>query len=134
VPQTLTPWAVLTSDDKYPEREKSDECDSEVRAAAADLAERVSKLLDELGKSARVSSGFRTQSANKAVGGAKTSNHLTGKAVDLEDTDGSLGRDILKRIDLLATHDLYMENPQYTHGWVHLQTEPTKSGRRVFVP
>ncbi len=134
MPQTITPWDVLTSGEKYPEREKSDECTTLVRQNAADLADRVSRLLDALGRKAAISSGFRTLSANRSVGGAQVSAHCTGEAVDLADTDGGLGRTILARIDLLDAYDLYLENPAYTRGWVHLQSRKTASGRRVFVP
>ena len=125
---------ILTSSNKHPDRERSDECTTEVRIKAADTAERVSRLLDRLGKSAKCSSGFRTSGANKASGGATQSAHLTGEAVDLEDSEGGLGRAILSDPGLLDACDLYVEHPNYTDGWLHCQTRPTKSGRRIFVP
>ena len=134
MPQTISPWDILTSSGKYPEREQSDECTTQVRTNAADLAERVSKLLDDLGRTAVVTSGFRTIQANKYAKGAVQSAHCEGKAIDLEDNDGGLGRSILNHVGLLASCDLYMEHPLYTNGWVHLQSRATKSGRRVFVP
>lgn len=143
MPQLITPLDVLTSSGKYPSREQSDECVTGVRINAADLAERVSKLLGALGiTSAKVSSGFRTKAANAAANGAKLSAHQTGQAVDLEDNDGTLGAAITSNIALLDTYDLYLENPYYTvktvngvaYRWVHLQSRRTPSGRRVFVP
>jgi hypothetical protein len=134
MPQTISPLDILNSHGKHPEREKSDECTSEVRIKAADLAERVSRLVDHLGIKPIISSGFRTTEANRKAGGSRSSAHLSGEAVDLEDKDGKIAILINARPDLLATYDLYMENTNYTSKWVHLQTRPTLSGRRIFVP
>ncbi len=116
---------VLTSGGKYPEREQSDECTSQVRAQAADLAERVSKLLDHIGIYPSISSGFRTKDANAAVGGAKNSAHLSGRAVDLADANGTL--ETLITDDLLERFNLWREDPARTKGWVHLDTVPRKN-------
>ncbi len=132
MPQTISLWDILTSSELSLDREKSDECTSEVRIAASDLAKRVSKLLDELGVSARVSSGFRTKAANTAARGSRASNHLTGKACDLEDPNGFL--DVMITDALLARFDLYREHPLHTAGWVHLQTVRPHSGNRTFLP
>ncbi len=134
MPQTISPLDILTSSGKYKEREQHEECTSPVRINAADLAERVSKLLDELGFRASVSSGFRTAAANSAANGAKRSAHQTGEAVDLVDPQGKLAQAILADTSILEKYDLYMENPQYTNGWVHLQSRRTKSGNRIFIP
>lgn len=134
MPQTINPMDVLTSGGIHNDREKSPECTTEVRIAAADLAERVSKLLDTLGIRPSISSGFRTQSANKSAGGSKNSAHCEGKAVDLHDPTGSLAAAIIRDVSILATCDLYCENPDYTKGWVHLDSRGPLSRRRVFIP
>lgn len=134
MPQTISPYDILTSSNKYPEREKSDECTTQVRINAADLAERVSRLLDLLGANPRVSSGFRTIQTNAKSKGAKASSHLTGEAVDLEDTSGTLATNIMRNLHLLEQCGLYMESPQHTKGWVHLTTRSPRSGNRVFIP
>lgn len=134
MPQTISPMDVLTSHGKYPGREKSDECSSEVRIKAADLAERVSRLVDHLGIKPIISSGFRTTEANRKAGGSRSSAHLSGEAVDLEDKDGSLDAAIDADPSVLDTYDLYREHPHYTPGWCHLSTRKTLSGRRTFVP
>lgn len=41
-------------------------------------------LRDAVGTSIRVNSGYRSPKVNKAVGGSKTSQHLEGKAADIE--------------------------------------------------
>jgi len=134
MPQTITPLDILTSSGRYPDREASTECSSEVRAAAADLAERVSGLLDALLVTASVSSGFRSRVTNGKVRGAKMSAHMSGQACDLLDRTGDLARAIAQRQDLLERYDLYLESPQHTPGWAHLQSRKTASGNRVFLP
>lgn len=135
MPQLITPLDVLTSSGRYPDRMDSPECVTGVRIRAADTAERVSKLLGHLGvTSAKVSSGFRTKAANSSANGAPLSAHQTGEAVDLADKDGSLARGITTHNALLRLYDLYLEDTSATPGWVHLQTRPTKSGKRVFLP
>jgi hypothetical protein len=96
------------------------------------LAERVTKLLSKLGVSTTISSGFRTNKANVGAKGRARSAHMTGEAVDLVDKDGSLARMITR--ELLEEFNLYLENPQFTRGWVHLQTRKTASGNRIFNP
>lgn len=131
----VTGMDVLTSSGRYPEREQDPSCDAAVRANAEELAERVSKLLLEVDfHPARVSSGFRTATANAAAGGAKKSAHMAGQAVDIADPAGSLCHSILRYPHVLEMFDLYMENPQHSPGWVHLQTRRVKSGRRIFNP
>jgi len=134
MPQTISPWDILTSGGKYEDREKDPECTTEVRINVADLAERVSKLLDHLGIRTTITSGFRTSAANKASNGAKVSAHCEGKAVDLEDQDGSLKRAILHDAGLLGRCDLYMEHPDSTPTWCHLSTRSPPSGSRIFRP
>lgn len=134
MPQSITPLDILTTQGKHPEREQSDECTSQVRINAADLAERVSRLLDHLGVRPSISSGFRTAEANRKTGGSGFSAHCEGKAVDLYDPKGALATTINRDISILDTFNLYMENTYYTPGWVHLSTRPTKSGRRIFIP
>lgn len=134
MPQTIYPLEILTSSGRYPEREKDAECTTAVRVAAADLAERVSKLLDELGFVTTVSSGFRTTAANKSANGAKRSAHQSGEAVDLWDPQGKIAQAVLADPSILEKYDLYMESPQHTNGWIHLSTRRTKSGNRIFLP
>jgi len=120
---------VLTSSGQYPDRLNSPECVHDVKYNAAILISRVNNLLRELGITqagqVKINSGFRTQAANKAAGGAPSSCHLFGMAVDLRDPDNSLEARITD--ELLEKHDLYREAPGNTRGWVHLQTRPTSS-------
>lgn len=47
------------------------------------LATQLQALRDELSEPVHIVSAYRTTSHNKAVGGAKNSQHLTGKAADI---------------------------------------------------
>lgn len=81
-----------------------------------------------------LSCAYRSPEHNTLVGGAKKSNHLTGCACDIIDSDGKLADYIMTNPELLEECDLYVENPEKTKGWVHLASVPPKSGNRVFKP
>lgn len=130
----ITPWDVLTSSGRYPDRIDSPECTSAVRICAADTAERVTKLLQRLGLRGDVCSGFRTLAANGSASGAKRSAHLSGEAVDLSDPRGTIKDAVLAHPYILEELDLYMESPHHTPGWCHLMTRRTASGNRIFLP
>lgn len=68
----------------------------------------------------------------KAMG----SSHLYGCAVDIADKDGKLAQWLLsvEGQRKLIECGLWMEDPKYTKGWVHLQSYCPKSGNRYFVP
>lgn len=77
---------------------------------------------------------YRSPEHNAKVGGAKKSNHLTGCACDIADSDGKLKDYIRMNIELLEECDLYVEDFDSTPTWVHLQSVSPKSGRRIFKP
>lgn len=80
-----------------------------------------------------ISSGWRPDVINaKVPGAAKASAHKTGEAVDLKDPNRVIAQFLFNRPDILEKAGLYLEHPDYTKGWAHLQTRPTK--RRVFIP
>jgi hypothetical protein len=112
------------------------ECTEEVQENAAETARRVSALVGDYLKR-WVSSGFRTSSVNaKTPGASKKSNHMRALAVDLETLGYFLKKDysVNGEKSLLVLHDLYLEDPDYTKGWTHLQIVPPASGKRVFIP
>lgn len=123
----LTVDDILTSSGKYPERATSSECTAEVRGNAYTLVSKVNSLFLDLGvpDSLSVSSGFRTQAANAGIpNAAKKSSHMEGKAVDLLDADGKLDAAIFAKPELLVKHNLYLEHPESTTGWTHLDIRP----------
>jgi len=83
-----------------------------------------------------VASGWRPSAVNGNTKNAATgSRHLTARAVDLRDTpERDLARWCLRNLDQLEDIGLWMEDPQWTPTWVHLQILPPGSGRRVYVP
>lgn len=68
----------------------------------------------------------------KAMG----SSHLYGCAVDISDPDGDLADWLQTSIGYgtLGECGLWMEDPKYTKGWVHLQSYCPKSMNRIFKP
>lgn len=66
----------------------------------------------------------------KAMG----SSHLYGCAVDISDPKGDLARWLFTTHDTLIRCGLWMENPEKTKGWCHLQTYAPKSMNRIFNP
>lgn len=73
--------------------------------------------------------GFRTPDSKT---GALHSPHREAKGVDVYDPDDSLDEWITDAI--LLKHDLYREDKGATKSWCHMQTRPTASGRRTFLP
>jgi len=79
-----------------------------------------------------VSSGYRPAAINAKAGGAKKSAHLSLEACDFKDVDGNIDQFCLDNIPVLEALGLWLENPDKTPGWCHLQTRP--ASRRVFNP
>lgn len=105
----------------------------------------VTVLLDRLNRIAvripfkiRINDGYRRpqdQPRNAAV----RSRHLSGEAVDIDDDDTAyVWKWIINNLDEVARIGFWLEDPRWTHGsvgtWVHLQTVPPASGRRIFIP
>lgn len=89
----------------------------------------------------RLASGWRSPQRNAAtVGAAAGSAHLSGEAIDLGEAKDSrpFARWCVANLHVLADFSLWMEDPRCTVGkwtsWVHLQTRPSASGLRVFLP
>lgn len=98
----------------------------------ADLLARINFLIAKLGINTVVTSGYRPDAINKQVGGAKKSNHTQCMAVDLKDSCGSIGKLLVNNVKLLEELGLFLESPEHTKGWVHLDTKQRKN--RVFIP
>lgn len=85
----------------------------------------------------QLASGWRPPAVNAATKNASpTSLHMTGQAADVYDHGDKLdawlmqppGQAALERIGL------WLEHPDFTPEWCHLQVIPPGSGRRVFRP
>jgi len=114
-------------------RDKEYPLDELLEINCAKLLYRVNGLLKVLKVNPSVTSGYRPGHYNKAAGGATQSSHISCEAVDLGDAHLQLGKTIANSM-LLKDFDLYMEDPAATPGWCHLQTRPTRSGKRIFKP
>lgn len=66
----------------------------------------------------------------KAMG----SSHLYGAAVDIADADGKLKSWLKANPNKLVECGLWMESPEYTKTWCHLQSYAPASFNRVFKP
>ena len=115
----------------------------EIQKNAADLLSRVNFLMAVFytsnpdAHSRRVNSGWRPPALNaKVPGAAAKSKHMTGHAIDIGDDDGALDAWLMTIPGQKALVDarLWMEHPSATPRWTHLQSEPPRSGRRVFYP
>ena len=93
----------------------------------------------------RVSSGWRPKVVNDATSNAgKTSNHITAEAIDVTDHDRAFAAWCVLNPKKLEECGLWMEDPRWcakfdektdaTYYWVHLQTVPPNSGKRIYRP
>lgn len=85
----------------------------------------IENILDPLreayGKSIIVTSGYRCQKLNSAVGGAKTSQHLTGEAADIRSVEDTISEN-KKLFDLIQKLNLPFDQliDEYNLNWVHV--------------
>ena len=129
-------------------REYGAELTPEITGNAVVLLERVNRLLaraaeyrigpavdDRTGTA--IASGWRPRAVNETtVNAGRTSKHVIGCAIDLRDAmpDRPLARWCLRNRDILEDVGLWMQDPQWTPTWVHLQSIPPGSGSRIFIP
>lgn len=136
---------MLTLADYYKGRDRlfASELTPEIAQNAKLTLERVNLLLQRFyathPRAARrtINSGWRPAAVNRKVqNAAKRSHHLTARACDLSDDDGALDRWLMTALGqrVLEHCGLWMEHPDATPRWCHVQIVPPKSGRRVFHP
>lgn len=107
----------------------------QMRDNAADMVARANMLLEHFGQVRSVNSGWRPRDLNaNTPGAAHNSPHIMCNAVDLEDRDGELDKFCMANPDLLTLIGLWMEHPEATPHWCHVQRVPPLSGKRVFIP
>jgi hypothetical protein len=103
------------------------------------LFDRLIELQDACELALVITSGLRSdeQQAKLREDGktkAIASQHLAGAAADILDSEGLLADWCLSNLKALEAIGFWMEHPDYTKGWVHVQINPPRSGRRVFIP
>lgn len=93
------------------------------------LNQLITNILDPLreswGNPIIVSSGYRCQELNKAVGGAKTSQHTLGQAADIH-TKSNTKEENKKLFDLIKSLKLPFDQliNEYNYKWVHVSYSP----------
>lgn len=108
------------------------------------LLPRLNQLRQIYGKPMVVTSGYRSLEDHLRIYAQKgitdkarvpmKSNHLIGAACDFADPKGELDAFLLQNEQLLKSIGLWVEHPDYSKGWAHLQCVAPKSGKRFFIP
>ena len=87
-------------------------------------------IREHFGKPITITSGYRTATHNTAVGGAKSSQHLLGRAADIQVAGVSV-EDVASYAEALMPDwggvGRYPIKPGRARGWVHVDTRPNKS-------
>lgn len=106
-----------------------------MRRNAAATVQRANALMACAGIARGVNSGWRPHAINAGIAHASPrSRHLSCEAIDLADGDDSLDQWCLSHLPMLARIGLWLEHPDATPGWCHVQIVAPRSGRRVFMP
>ena len=87
-------------------------------------------IREHFGKAVTITSGYRTAAHNKSVGGAKSSQHLLGRAADIQVAGVSVEDVAAYAESLMPTWGgvgRYPVKAGRAKGWVHVDTRPNKS-------
>ena len=94
------------------------------------LAVLLQAIREHFNKPITITSGYRTAAHNKSVGGAKSSQHLLGKAADTQVADTTVEAVAAYAESLMPDWGgvgRYPVKAGRTKGWVHVDTRPNKS-------
>lgn len=88
------------------------------------------KIREAYGKPITVNSGYRCPKLNTAIGGSKTSQHITGKAADITVGNRQANRSLFQFIQKL---DLPFDQliDEYNYKWVHISYDPNKNRKQI---
>lgn len=90
-------------------------------------------IREHFGKPVTITSGYRTAAHNAAVGGAKSSQHLLGRAADfyVEGVDvatvAAYAEALLPGRGGIGRYPKDAKHPKRSTGWVHIDTRANKS-------
>lgn len=112
-----------------------------VQANGAETVKRINRLVDlyvvDTGNAHPDvwASGWRPEGVNSITSNAATlSSHITAEAGDVRDPVRLFAKWCNANLHALETCGLWMEDSRWCPSWVHLQTKPPKSGKRVYIP
>ena len=117
--------------------EYADELTEEIRANAQITVDKVNALLERSNFVSidSLNSGWRPRAVNEATSNAATgSKHITGQAADIPDRDRALSDWAVHSVPVLEDLGLFIEDPRWCPSWLHVQTVPPRSGKRIFIP
>jgi hypothetical protein len=94
------------------------------------LAENIFQpIRDHFGVPIRISSGYRSAALNKKIGGAKTSQHLSGEALDLDNDNASItNKEIFDFI--VENLDFDQVINEFDYSWVHVSYTTKRKNRK----
>lgn len=118
-------------------RDKDHPLTSELESNLNKLLTALNKFRKAYGKPMSVSSGYRPGTFNSAAGGAKKSAHMECLACDFRDPDGSIDAFAIEcdKNGLLKQWGLWLEHPDHTKGWCHLDIRDRGNRKsNVFIP
>ena len=102
--------------------------------AKKNVAALVDTVLDPLreawGKPIIVTSGYRCQELNKAVGGVKTSHHLSGMAADITTGNRVDNRRLFELVQKLGLPFTQLID-ESNFSWVHISLDPANVKRQI---
>lgn len=93
------------------------------------LVELLEQVRTHFGRAVTVTSGYRTSSHNSRVGGSAKSQHLYGRAADIQ-VDGVEPETVAAYVETLLDGGglgIYPVKPGRDAGWVHIDTRDGKS-------
>jgi hypothetical protein len=132
---------MITEEQYFMGRDKkyANELTDDIKRNAQELLRRVNALLNDITvltgmrfDDIVISSGWRPAAINaNTKGAAKKSLHMTGRALDIADADHILYTLIMKHVDLLHKHKLWMESMLSAPRWVHLDMSEARVDRKI---
>lgn len=84
---------------------------------------------DALGSPVNLNSGYRCPSLNRAIGGAKNSQHMTGHAADIIDLNNGNEKLFKKIKELNLPFDQMID--EFGFRWVHVSFDPARNRRQI---
>ena len=101
-----------------------------------ELSELLEKIRNIYSKPIVVTSGYRCEKLNKAVGGVKTSQHMKGEAADIRSLSNTR-KDNKELFDLIVkmvkNNDIYVGQviDEYNYNWIHISTPHLTNNNQI---